>query len=190
MILLLFSGGLDSMLLAERAARSDTQLVTLFYRYPHPAAPEEYRAVAEWHRLKRLAGKQIRHIEISLPLWGTEQMDIGTGQPGPRILPARNQVMISIAINIAASIGADCVMYGANADDNQEYVDCRPGWVQTMDELARPWGISISAPLLNQTKQEIKAEAVQLGVSGWWSCYQPRDGHPCGTCDSCRAVIQ
>tara|TARA_Y100001938_G_scaffold71249_1_gene98776 strand:- start:404 stop:976 length:573 start_codon:yes stop_codon:yes gene_type:complete len=187
MILLLFSGGLDSMVLAERVAASDQELVTLFFRYPHPAVPEEYRAVAEWHRQKRLAGKEIRHIEITLPLWGSDSMAIGTGEPGARVLPARNHVMVSTAINIAASIGAHAVLYGANLDDAEDYPDCRPNWVELLNRLGREWGVSVKAPLLYKTKSQIKEEAIALGVSGWWSCYEPKDGQPCGTCNSCRA---
>ena len=185
MIVLLFSGGLDSMLLAERALAAGHELVTIFFRYPHPAVPEEYRAVSEWLRLKRHEGVEVRHIEITLGLWGSDLMSIGAGEPGPRVLPGRNQVMVSQAVNIAASIGASVVQYGANLDDAEDYPDCAPCWVSAMDGLARPWGVKIEAPLLYRTKAQIKAEAAELKMSGWWSCYQPVNGQPCETCNSC-----
>lgn len=235
MILLLFSGGLDSMLLAERALASGHELGTLFFRYPHPAVPEEYRAVSEWLRRKRNEGREIRHIEITLGLWGSDSMATGIGEPGPRLLPARNQVMISQAINIAASIGAEAVWYGANLDDAADYPDCTPFWVNVLDGLARPWGVKVQAPLLYRTKGQIIAEAREHGIifdrvavadgsRAWpdscceipenrrydpasgaidcvscgehlsviteslsWSCYEPKDGQPCGTCNSCKA---
>ena len=187
MILLLFSGGLDSMLLAERAHREGLELVTLFFRYPHPAIPEEYNAVAEWHRRKVVDGHQIRHIEINLPLWGADSMSIGVGEEGPRVLAGRNQVMVSTAVNIAASIGAKEVWYGANLDDAADYPDCGPPWVALMNGLAQDWGVTVRAPLLFLGKAKVKEEAAELGLSGWWSCYEPRDGQPCGTCNSCQA---
>lgn len=175
------------MVLAERILASNCELITLFVRYPHPAVPEEYRAVSEWLRLKGLAGHQIRHIEITLGLWGTDAMEIGTGEPGPRVLAGRNQIFVSHAVNIAHSIGARQVWYGANGDDSAEYLDCTASWVDTMDGLARQWGIMLQAPLLGINKDRIREEAAQLGASGWWSCYEPREGQPCGTCNSCRA---
>ena len=236
MILLLFSGGLDSMVLAEKVLQSGQQLVTVFFRYPHPAAPEEYRAVSEWHRRKLLDGHSIRHIEVSLPLWGCDKMSTGAGEEGPRVLPGRNQVMLSNAINIAASIGAHAVIYGANLDDSEDYPDCRPMWVELMNRMGREWGVTVKAPLLYKTKNQIVGEARDLGVifdrivqsdgrrlfpdsccqnkinlrfdhetgdtecvscgqtlkivteNLSWSCYQPKDGRPCGTCDSCKSL--
>ena len=175
------------MVLAERILASNCELITLFVRYPHPAVPEEYRAVSEWLRLKRLEGHEIRHIEITLGLWGTDAMEIGTGEPGPRVLAGRNQVFVSHAVNIAHSIGARQVWYGACLDDAADYPDCGPAWVEAMDRLARQWGIMLQAPLLGINKDRIREEAAQLGASGWWSCYEPRDGQPCGACNSCRA---
>lgn len=188
MILVLFSGGLDSMVLCEHVLQETNQeLVTLFYRYMHPAAPQEYDAVSEWLRVGRLQGYAGRHIDLDLPLWGSDALQIGIGKVGPRVLANRNQVMVSMAINIAASIGVKEVWYGANLDDAADYPDCTPTWVEMMDRMGREWGVRVKAPLLYKTKDQIKSQAAQLGVDGWWSCYEPRDGAPCGTCSSCLA---
>ena len=187
MRLLLFSGGLDSMVLAHELLNTGEEFVTLFFRYPHPAVPEEYRAVSEWHRRRRVEGNDIRNIEVSLPLWGVDLMKTGVGVPGPRVLPARNQVMVSIAVNIAASIGAKEVWYGANIDDAVDYPDCSPMWVEMMNRMAQDWGVKVKAPLLYRTKDGIRETARLGGVEGWWSCYEPKNGKPCGTCNSCLA---
>tara|TARA_R100001463_G_scaffold5870_1_gene19845 strand:- start:678 stop:1244 length:567 start_codon:yes stop_codon:yes gene_type:complete len=188
MILVLFSGGLDSMVLCEHVLqRHEAELVTLFYRYPHPASPHEYQSVSEWLRLKHVTGYAGRHIDMDLPLWGADALSIGAGEPGPRVVANRNQVMVSLAINIAASIGAKEVWYGANLDDASDYPDCAPGWVEAMNQLSREWGVAVRAPLLYKAKSEIKDMARDLRVEGWWSCYQPIDGMPCGSCNSCVA---
>lgn len=186
--MVLFSGGLDSMLLCEHVLQKhDMELVTLFYRYRHPASPQEYEAVSEWLRVKHVDGYAGRHIDMDLPLWGTEPLGIGVGETGPRVVANRNQVMVSLAVNIAASIGAKEVWYGANLDDAADYPDCGSLWVDAMNGLSKDWGVTVRAPLLYWSKEKIKKEAAQLGVEGWWSCYEPRDSQPCGTCNSCVA---
>ena len=188
MILVLFSGGLDSMVLCEHVLQETThELVTLFYRYMHPAAPEEYNAVSDWLRDHHVEGYAGRHIDVNLPLWGSEALGIGVGEAGPRVLAGRNQVMVSLAVNIAASIGAKEVWYGANLDDAEDYPDCSPMWVEMMNRMAQDWGVKVRAPLLYKTKDQIRSEADKLGVEGWWSCYEPKNGEPCGTCNSCLA---
>jgi 7-cyano-7-deazaguanine synthase len=175
------------MLLAERALREGKELAVLFFRYAHPAAPQESEAVNKWLQQKHKDGYSIRSIEMNLPLWGTDTMNLGVGTPGPRVLAARNQVMIAFGVNVASSIGAESVWYGANLGDNADYPDCRPDWIDLQNTLASDWGVSVEAPLINMTKQEIKDEAASIELDGWWSCYEPRDGEPCGECNSCLA---
>jgi 7-cyano-7-deazaguanine synthase len=185
-VLLLFSGGLDSMVLAERVLAAGHDLVTLFVRYPHPAVPFEYRAASEWLRLKRLAGQNIKNIELTLGISGVGAMAIGAGQAGARVVPGRNQIFVSHAVNIAATSDAQEVWYGANLDDATDYPDCSPLWVSLMNGLASQWGIILRAPLLYKTKSQIMNEAKSMGLEGWWSCYEPKDNKPCGTCNSCQ----
>jgi len=153
----------------------DLNLLTLDYL--HPARHREYASVAEWRR--RYLSDEIRHLRISLPL-------SGVGDEGPRITPARNQVFVSMALNWAAAERIDQIWIGINAADHADYIDCRPDWLDAMDQLARPWGVTVRAPLIGKTKDEILTIARDLDVdmSIPWSCYegQPR---PCGTCNSC-----
>ena len=186
-VLLMFSGGLDSMVLAERAYRDESvELVAVFFRYVHPAASHEHRAQAEWRRLKRIGGADDEHYEVSLRIIAAE-LGIGSGRAGPRVVPMRNLAMVAIASNLAASIDASEVWFGANADDAADYDDCRAGFVEVCNQLTAPHGIIVRAPLIDVRKPEIIAEARELGRSGWASCYQPVASRPCGSCNSCIA---
>lgn len=181
MILVLFSGGVDSMVLSEMAQETGALAGLLFFEYGQPAQIQERIAADAWcysngHELT------VQH----LPIVGvSEHMKTGTGTAGPRILPGRNLLFISHAINLAKTIGADVIWYGANADD-REYADCSGEFVQMVDNVAALHGVSVRAPLLNMSKAEINKQPFDL--SGAWSCYEPdHDGKQCGTCNSCRA---
>ena len=181
--LLLFSGGLDSMLLAEQLLKDDgMELAVVHYRYPHPAAPREYEAVARW-----LVAHPVERYWVSLPI-AAPQMDIGVGTPGPRVVPHRNLVMLSQAVHLADTIGAKRVYIGCNHSDEHAYVDCRRGYLIALNSLIEASDIQVVAPLINQSKHDILAAARELGLSGWWSCYQPDGTRPCGTCNSCLEV--
>ena len=185
-VLLLFSGGLDSMLLAEQLlADDDIELAVVHYRYPHPAAPREYEAVARW----AVQHNDTERYWVSLPI-AAPQMDIGAGTPGPRVVPHRNLVMLSHAVHMADTIGAKRVYIGCNHTDEHAYVDCRRGYLIALNSMLAESGIQVVAPLINQSKQDILAAARELGLSGWWSCYQPDGSRPCGTCNACLEVAK
>jgi 7-cyano-7-deazaguanine synthase len=98
-------------------------------------------------------------------------------------------LMLAHAVNYAASIGAAEVQFGAIADDQRDYPDCRPEFVAAVSGMAAPWGIRVSAPLIGMSKAEVIAEARARDVlETAWSCYTPTYGSkPCGTCASCVA---
>jgi 7-cyano-7-deazaguanine synthase len=112
-------------------------------------------------------------------------------------VPARNTVMLSIALGFAEVVGANEIFVGVNAVDYSGYPDCRPEYIeafQTMARLATKSGvegaeITIHAPLIHLTKTDIVREGLRLGVdySKTHSCYDPDvTGQPCGRCDSCQ----
>ena len=184
----MFSGGLDSMVLAEMAyADPDIQLSTIFFRYMHPACGHEYTAAAEWRRRKLVRdGVEIRNIEAAIPVFSSA-LDIGVGSAGPRVVPGRNLVMVGAAVSAAVWIGATEVWFGANMDDTAEYPDCRPGWVEAVSQLASDWGVRVVAPLAGSTKLMILDAIKRYQMEGWWSCYQPNGSKPCNSCNSCVA---
>ena len=109
-------------------------------------------------------------------------------------VPARNTIMLSIALAHAEVLDADAIFIGVNAVDYSGYPDCRPEYIQAFGHMAalatrravegRP--VTIETPLLHLTKGEIISRGISLGVPYHltWSCY--RGGNAaCGTCDSC-----
>ena len=119
-------------------------------------------------------------------------MKTGTGTAGPRILPGRNLLFISHAINLAKTIGAEVIWYGANADD-RDYADCSPEFVDMVNAIGCLHGVRIEAPLLRLSKDQIHgyAKEVSIDLSGAWSCYEPdMDGLLCGACNSCKLQAQ
>ena len=180
-VLILFSGGLDSTILAHMALKNGHDLWLMNVSYWHPARAREFRAIEQF-RLKYFQEyfqARDRYISIPVPL-------IGIGEQGPRITPARNQVFLSLAINTAAAQRIDEVWIGVNESDNADYIDCRPAFIDTMDGLAQGWGVRLRAPLQEMPKAQILDLAIELGVdlNVPWSCYEG-GASPCGTCNSC-----
>ena len=185
MITLLFSGGVDSMTLAHEALASGALGALLFFRYGQPAEGYEARAVAEW---RRRHAPQVRLIDATLSI-GAAPMTLGSGVPGPRVLPGRNLLMLAHGIAVAAQSGHRAVWYGAQGGDAADYPDCRPPFVAAVNTLAQQWEVSVEAPLLHLSKWQVIERAQRAGVDLRlaWSCYEPRDGEPCGTCNACAA---
>jgi len=112
-------------------------------------------------------------------------------------VPARNTLMLSLALGWAEVLGARSIFIGVNAVDYSGYPDCRPEFIAAFAEVARLGtrvgtegaAIRIEAPLVRLSKAEIIREGHRLGVdfSLTVSCYQADSaGQACGRCDSCR----
>ena len=112
-------------------------------------------------------------------------------------VPARNTILLGLALGYAETIGAFDIFIGANVLDYSGYPDCRPEFLSAFENLANlatKAGVEgagkfrVHSPLLKMTKAEIIREGVRLGVDYalTLSCYDPdRDGRACGRCDSC-----
>jgi 7-cyano-7-deazaguanine synthase len=112
-------------------------------------------------------------------------------------VPARNTIMLSIALGWAEVLGAREIHIGVNAVDYSGYPDCRPEFIDAFEKLAQVATkaavegapLAIRAPLIQMSKAQIVREGVRLGVdySLTVSCYQADSaGRACGRCDSCR----
>ena len=116
------------------------------------------------------------------------------GAPGDvpaTYVPARNTVLLALALAWAESLGARDLFVGVNVLDASGYPDCRPAFVQAFEALAqvatRSGGFRVHAPLIELTKAQIIALGLQLGVDYalTHSCYDPQHGAACGRCDAC-----
>lgn len=112
-------------------------------------------------------------------------------------VPARNTIMLSIALGWAEVLGADDIFCGVNAVDYSGYPDCRPEFIAAFETLAglatqagvEGRGMRIHAPLIAMSKADIVREGLRLGVdfARTVSCYQAdAEGNACGLCDACR----
>ncbi|HET7663348.1 MAG TPA: 7-cyano-7-deazaguanine synthase QueC, partial [Rhodanobacteraceae bacterium] len=111
-------------------------------------------------------------------------------------VPARNTIMLSIALGWAEVLGAADIFCGVNAVDYSGYPDCRPAFIEAFQNLANlatkagveGVGIRVHAPLMNMSKADIAREGARLHVdfSQTVSCYQAdAEGRACGHCDAC-----
>ena len=111
-------------------------------------------------------------------------------------VPARNTVLLALALAHAETIGAEDVYVGVNAIDYSGYPDCRPAFLRAFERLARvatKAGVEgrplrIHAPLLRLSKAGIVKLGTSLDVPYRMtlSCYDPIRGRACGACDACR----
>jgi len=199
----LLSGGLDSAttLAIARDTGFDCYCLSLDYGQRHgvelDAAARVAKALgAREHRVLRLAlsefgGSALTDSTIAVPVDGVQ-----SGIPVTYV-PARNTIMLSLALAWAEVLGSRDIFVGVNAVDYSGYPDCRPEFIaafETMANLATKAGVegarlSIHAPLIALTKAEIIRRGSTLGVDYGTtvSCYQAdQQGRACGVCDSCR----
>ncbi len=201
----LVSGGMDSavVLALARERGLDCHALSVSYGQRHSA---ELAAAAE------LAQSQgaIEHKVVVVDLRSiggsalTADIDVpeqaGEGIPVTYV-PARNTIMLSVALGWAEVLGAQEIHCGVNAVDYSGYPDCRPEFIAAFEALAtlatkagvegRP--LSVRAPLMRMSKADIAREGVRLSVdfSRTVSCYQAdADGRACGRCDACRLRAQ
>jgi 7-cyano-7-deazaguanine synthase len=201
---ILLSGGLDSSVTLAMAKEEDYELYPLSFDYGqrHGKELESARKIAEYYGLKehkimkidltQIGGSALTDKSISVPE-KKELEDIGKDIPITYV-PARNTILLSLAVGYAEVIFANAVFIGANALDYSGYPDCRPEYLEAFQkvvQLGTKMGsegkpIEIKYPLINMTKAQIIKEGANLKVPFYltWSCYKGGD-LACGKCDSC-----
>ena len=199
----LLSGGLDSatVLAMARAQGLDCHCLSLDYGQRHRA-----ELVAAERVAKALGATGHRTIALDLRAFGGSALtdsaiDVPTGGVVPGIpvtyVPARNTIMLSLALAWAEVLGAQDIFCGVNAVDYSGYPDCRPKYIKAFEAMANlatkaaveGARLTVHAPLISLTKAGIIRAGAQLGVDYALtvSCYQADDeGRACGVCDSCR----
>ncbi|HEX4152705.1 MAG TPA: 7-cyano-7-deazaguanine synthase QueC [Steroidobacteraceae bacterium] len=198
----LLSGGLDSATTLALARGSGFQAFALSVDYGQrhgaelAAAARVARALgAHEHRVMRVDLAGIGGSALTDPTLAVPETP-GSGIPITYV-PARNTLMLALALGWAEVIGARDIYIGVNAVDYSGYPDCRPEFIAAFENLAHlatKAGVEgarfkIHAPLLKMSKAQIVRTGLELGVdySMTVSCYQANeDGRACGRCDSCR----
>ena len=202
----LVSGGMDSAVVLALAREQGFQCHALSVAYGQRHT-SELAAAAELARAQ--GAVQHKVVTVDLRSIGgsalTADIDVpehDAGEPAdPGIpvtyVPARNTIMLSIALGWAEVLGADDLFCGVNAVDYSGYPDCRPEFVaafEALANLATKAGVEghrlrVHAPLMRMGKADIAREGARLGVdfSRTVSCYQAdAEGRACGRCDACR----
>lgn len=198
----LLSGGLDSATVLALAHAQGFQCFALSVDYGqrHHSELEAAQRVAA-----TLGACEHRTINIDLTAFGgsalTDSRIAVPEQPGEGIpltyVPARNTIMLSLALAWAEVLNAQNVFIGVNAVDYSGYPDCRPAFIEAFEQmanLATKAGVEgkrlrVHAPLQYLSKAEIIQQGLAVGVdySQTVSCYQAdAAGRACGVCDSCR----
>ena len=200
--MVLRSGGLDSAttLAWARARGYDCYALTVAYGQRHSAELDAAARVAQSlgareHRvmhvdLGALGGSALTDASIAVPEAAGEGIPV-------TYVPARNTVLLSLALASAEVLAARHLLIGVNAVDYSGYPDCRPEFIEAFAKLAQVatraavegQAMQLHAPLLHWSKERIIKEGLQLGVDYALtvSCYQAdTQGRACGRCDSCR----
>jgi 7-cyano-7-deazaguanine synthase len=205
---ILFSGGLDSstiLALAKDLGYAPYAL-SVGYGQRHSSELAAAKHIAKQlgvirHEvvqldLTRFGGSALTDSSIAIPTIPSKDQEIPV-----TYVPARNTILLSLALSWAESLGGLDIFYGANAVDYSGYPDCRPDYVasfETMANLATKAGVEahhhdnrfrVHAPIISMSKAEIIRLGNTLGIdySQTVSCYQANDlGEACGQCESCR----
>jgi 7-cyano-7-deazaguanine synthase len=198
----LLSGGLDSTtaLAIARDRGFTCHALTVRYGQLHDVEIEASARVAASfgvdHRvialdLRPLARSALTSSDVSVPK-DRPMAEIGApGDVPATYVPARNTILLSLALAWAETLGARDLFVGVNVLDASGYPDCRPEFVRAFEALAqvatRAGGFRVHAPLIEMTKAEIIRAGLALGVDYaiTHSCYDPVGGAACGRCDAC-----
>ncbi|MGN6282011.1 7-cyano-7-deazaguanine synthase QueC [Frateuria sp.] len=196
----LVSGGMDSAVVLAIAREQGFAVHALSVAYGQRHGSELEAAGRVAHALGAVEHKT---VQIDLRSIGgsalTADIDVpeqgGEGIPVTYV-PARNTIMLSIALGWAEVLGASDIFCGVNAVDYSGYPDCRPAFIDAFEQLANVAtkagvegaGLRIHAPLMRMSKADIAREGQRLGVdfAQTVSCYQAdAQGRACGHCDAC-----
>ncbi len=207
----LLSGGLDSATVAAIARQAGFSLFALSVDYGqrHRFELDAARRVAGTLEVRRHA-----FIRVDLAQFGgsalTDQIDVPKDRPDEEIeqgipvtyVPARNTVLLSLALAYAETVDAADIFIGVNAVDYSGYPDCRAEFIDAFARMANlatkasvegRLNFTIHTPLIELTKAQIIQRGTELGVdySLTHTCYDPDpQGISCGRCDACRLRLK
>jgi 7-cyano-7-deazaguanine synthase len=195
--LVLFSGGLDSTVLATQMKQeaTETRLLSIDYGQRHAKELDHSQKVADHlglvHEILKLpqlgqilGGSSLTDKSITLPEghYAEESMK-------STVVPNRNMILLALAGGHALSLGFDTIAYAAHAGDHTIYPDCRPEFADAMDKalgLADWKDLNLHRPYVEMTKSDLVSlgEELNAPLQLTWSCYAGGEIH-CGKCGTC-----
>jgi len=195
--LVLFSGGLDSTVLATQMKKDaeETRLLSIDYGQRHAKELDHSQKVADHlglaHEILKLpqlgqilGGSSLTDKSMTLPEghYAEESMK-------STVVPNRNMILLALAGGHALSLGFDTIAYAAHAGDHTIYPDCRPEFADAMDtalSLADWNTLSLHRPFVDMTKSDLVSLGAELDapLHLTWSCYAGNEIH-CGKCGTC-----
>ena len=196
-VVVIYSGGMDSYTVLHKAIEEGLTPFALTFDYGQrhvkeiTVASKVCSELAIHHKViditainQLIGGSSLTDSSIDVAL-GHYQND----NMKSTVVPNRNMILLSMAIGYAVSIGAEKVYYGAHSGDHEIYPDCRPIFVEKMNEVASVANYEhteIYSPYLNSNKIGILKDGLRMGLdySKTWTCYNGRD-KACGKCGSC-----
>ena len=200
----LVSGGMDSAvtLAMARAQGFTCYALSVAYGQRHVselAASERVAAMlgAVEHKTVAVDLRSIGGSALTADIAVPEHVDAHReGEIPVTYVPARNTIMLAIALGWAETLGANDIFCGVNAVDYSGYPDCRPAFIEAFERLANlatkagveGHALHVHAPLSDMSKADIVREGMRLGVdfAQTVSCYRAdAEGRACGRCDAC-----
>ena len=197
----IFSGGMDSFTVLNMAVKQGFEIYALSFNYGQRHKKElDYAS-----RACAALGVNHKIIDISAinELIGgsslTSDIEVAEGHYQEEsmkttVVPNRNMILLSMAVGYAVSLGATKVFYGAHSGDHAIYPDCRPEFVNKMNDvcaIANYEAVEIVTPFLHDSKDAILAAGLAMGLDygQTWTCYNGRE-KACGKCGACQERLE
>lgn len=184
-ILILASGGLDSTVLMYLYKKLGYEVHILYINHSNKNYESEINVLMNTCTKLKIPKEQIHleHVSFNDSKSGTL---IGNDSYNYYV-EMRNLVFISMAISVAEANGIEYIGVGLIYNEDCRFADSTRDFLYKMDNLASSTtGASVLAPLINANKQQVVQMAKSLGVTEWFTCFEPsKDGVPCGKCPAC-----
>ena len=194
-VLVVYSGGLDSYTLLNKAMKKFDRIEAITFNYGQKHNKEiEYAKsnCVELNIKHEVVNLDLENILAGSALVG--DIDIPEGNYDKEkmkqtIVPNRNMIMISVAASLVIKNDIEYLWYAAHSGDHEIYPDCRPEFIDKMAavlEICDYHKIKFEAPFQDLSKNEIVATGLSMGLdySKTWTCYEGKE-KPCGKCSAC-----
>lgn len=200
-VIVIYSGGMDSFTVLNKAIADGKQPLALSFDYGQRHKKElDYAArvcaelnvphkIVDISAINALVGGSALTDDIDVPEGHYEEPSMKT-----TVVPNRNMILLSMAVGYAVSEGASEVYYGAHSGDHAIYPDCRPEFVEKMNDvcqIANYDAITIVTPYLDVSKTAILTDGLAMGLDygKTWTCYNGRE-KACGKCGACQERLE